>query len=448
VQVTVRLLVAPLCAAGCLNTPPMVVPIDAEPPVDASPLDASLSPCISGFDEEGGTFEDTRLAGDGRLILAEGVNNGAYLSPIVEAADVVTWSRLSWTTTAPTLKPLPDDGAADAGYEVGFDMADNVLLLHLDERAPGVFADGSPSGLDGECGEVCPTLGHTALFGSSARFGGANQRVTLATASAIEPTSITIAAWAQRIGAHNDGSPFSAGSLVARGHSTSGPPYSSYSVEQVENHDGQVAGALRCYFGAPSNGGIQIVGTSPHLAGVYHVACTYDDVSGIARLYVNGVEEASGSEPAAIDYVGDPFAETDLTIGTWGFTSQRFNGNLDEVAVFDRALSAAEIRQLHRRGALRARVQLRTCDDPACDGEDFVGANGGPGNFYTEACFPGAGPPSDMPTVDLDCDADGVEDDGGDVAITPNRYAQLRIQLESDVATESPRVISASLCAE
>jgi hypothetical protein len=436
-----------MVAAGCLDVPPMGVPPDGalhDAHVDSVP-DATPQLCLSGF--AGGTFDGTEISGDDRLILGD-ANFGTYRSPILEVPSEMAWSRLSWASTAATMKPLPDGAGADDGYQDDLDMSGNVLLLHLDERSPGVFDDASPSGLDLGCGETCPQLGQTGLFGTSMRFGAASQRIERASATALEPASLTAMAWGQRLGAHNDGVAFSAGAIVGRGFSATGEPYASYGVEQVENHDKQPSGALRCYFGEPGNGGLQIVGTTTHLVGVFHVACVYDDATGIARLYVNGVEEATGSAAAAIDYVGDPFTSTDVTIGTWGDTNQRFNGNIDEVAIFDRALTVQEIQRIHRRGALRVRFQLRTCDDPDCDGELFVGPNGAPGTYYTENCWDGAGPPTDMSTVNLDCDQNQVEDDGGDTAIDPNRYAQFEIRLESDVEGESPRLVSASLCAE
>ena len=49
--------------------------------------------------------------------------------------------------------------------------------------------------------------------------------------------------------------------------------------------------------------------------------------------------------------------------GPYGATTQYFSGDLDEVAVYSRTLSAAEITDHYLRGALRLSFQVRSCDD-------------------------------------------------------------------------------------
>lgn len=89
-----------------------------------------------------------------------------------------------------------------------------------------------------------------------------------------------------------------------------------------------------------------IVGTTTLQLGVwYHAACTYDEITGTARLYLNGVEESSITVGAGnLIYVGNA-----LTIGHVqdGSGSNGFNGHIDEVLYYDRALSASEVSQIH-----------------------------------------------------------------------------------------------------
>ncbi|MHC4503117.1 MAG: LamG domain-containing protein, partial [Planctomycetota bacterium] len=78
-----------------------------------------------------------------------------------------------------------------------------------------------------------------------------------------------------------------------------------------------------------------------------HVACTYQN--GEAKLYLNGTEK--GSRSGIKETVKD--AVTGLYMGrpsvTW--RGERFTGLLDDVRVYDRALSAAEVAALYRAGA-------------------------------------------------------------------------------------------------
>src|SRR6202030_319862 len=72
-----------------------------------------------------------------------------------------------------------------------------------------------------------------------------------------------------------------------------------------------------------------------------HVAATYDSATGIRCIYVNGVKVAS--------HVNAPVAVynsiTPVTIGTWirstNFNQDYFQGSIDELSLYKRALSAS-----------------------------------------------------------------------------------------------------------
>jgi parallel beta-helix repeat protein len=79
-----------------------------------------------------------------------------------------------------------------------------------------------------------------------------------------------------------------------------------------------------------------------------HVATTYDATEGIVRLYLNGVEDASLEVGAGrlIDA-----SLTDLLIGAIGQIDQLFAGAIDEVSIYNRALSAADIAAIFDAGS-------------------------------------------------------------------------------------------------
>jgi hypothetical protein len=410
-----------LFASGCLSTP-----------------DPAPSPCAVGFGGDG--HDDTHVAsGTGRLILDTDDEHGTYDSPIADAGQARAWS-LSWTTAVPSLKQLPDSGAADLDYERGVDMAGNVLLYHLDEPVGAVdFDDSSGGGLDATCGVACATAGTEGLFGEAVTTLGNNHHLERPTDELIEPPEITIEVWALRLGA-GDGM---AGALVTRGFN-SGEPYSSYSVEQAEAGAPQALGVLRCYFGN-TGGGVTVASSMAAAdSAFFHVVCTYDGTD--ARIFLNGVEGDSSPAPP-IEYGSQ--AVHDLTIGTFGTDSQSFNGLIDEVAIYDHALSADEIEARWERGAQRVRLQVRSCDDPTCSDQEFVGPDGTADSYYTERCNRELGPPRELPTSDLDCDrdADGNEDDGADQAVPARRYAQYRLYLDAVGVTQTPQILDAQLCA-
>ena len=107
--------------------------------------------------------------------------------------------------------------------------------------------------------------------------------------------------------------------------------------------------------GQKTSGFNTITGGSATDAGWYHVVCTFDDVTGDKRLYVNGelvaqTTTATGTF-APNQTTPDNAAPFDQGIG-WdvrNYTS--FYGRLDEVAFYDYALSPAQVGAHHATGA-------------------------------------------------------------------------------------------------
>ena len=86
-----------------------------------------------------------------------------------------------------------------------------------------------------------------------------------------------------------------------------------------------------------------------------HVAATYDGTT--MRLYINGVQESSASGPAAI-------AASALSIGIGGQSngSRRFRGDMDDVRVYNRALTPAEVATLAGNGPVKADLMVTKND--------------------------------------------------------------------------------------
>ncbi|MEK7624909.1 MAG: LamG domain-containing protein [Patescibacteria group bacterium] len=80
--------------------------------------------------------------------------------------------------------------------------------------------------------------------------------------------------------------------------------------------------------------------TFPRANAWYHVVM--QRVSGVTKFYVNGIQTANTSATT-------PLTPTDFNIGSQ--TGVRyFNGSLDDVRIYSRALSASEIQQLYKQG--------------------------------------------------------------------------------------------------
>jgi hypothetical protein len=91
------------------------------------------------------------------------------------------------------------------------------------------------------------------------------------------------------------------------------------------------------------------VATGPGVisAGIWqHVAFTYDRATGIGRLYLNGTEVASRA-------LGDITAQTALPLRIGrrpNYGAETFAGKIDELSLYNRALSSAELRAIYNAG--------------------------------------------------------------------------------------------------
>jgi hypothetical protein len=72
-----------------------------------------------------------------------------------------------------------------------------------------------------------------------------------------------------------------------------------------------------------------------------HICFWLDIEAKKRRIYLNGEQVVEDAGKAGIEYLG---TAGDTMIGSWGATGQKFNGIIDEVQVWDRALSEKEIK--------------------------------------------------------------------------------------------------------
>ncbi|MFH1642595.1 MAG: LamG domain-containing protein, partial [Nanoarchaeota archaeon] len=103
-----------------------------------------------------------------------------------------------------------------------------------------------------------------------------------------------------------------------------------------------------------------------------------------------------------------------IKIGVNFTGSSYFNGTIDEVAIWNRSLSAAEIQNIYKRGALRLNLSARTCNDPACDTESFTNL----GSNHTLTDISG---------------------------LTNNQYFQYKFNFETDDANYTPQLTTNSV---
>ena len=163
--------------------------------------------------------------------------------------------------------------------------------------------------------------------------------------------------------------------------------------------------------------------SSPNTGEWYHVAGVRD--GGNLRIYVNGEQ---GNITGSVASPGNISPGT-VSVGRFGsFDSKYYNGLIDEVSIWGRAISTTEAGDFYKRGALRLRFQVRSCDDNACSGEVFAGPDGTSGTYFEWGTTNFTSPPSFTFTN-----------------VPDNRYFQYKTDFETDDGTLSPELNSVTV---
>jgi glucose/arabinose dehydrogenase len=196
-----------------------------------------------------------------------------------------------------------------------------VAAYGFDESTGTSVADRSGTGNTGTLtGPAWTTSGH---FGSALSFDGIDDRVVVADANSLDlTTGMTLEAWVR---------PTAAGgvwrSVVAK-NGTGTVAYNLYANRNTNRPAAEmnIGGSLRI-----ANGTAQLA-----LNAWSHVAATYDGTT--IRLYVNGTQVGTGA------FAGSLLSTTgQLWIGGNAVWSEWFAGTIDDVRVYNRALTAAQI---------------------------------------------------------------------------------------------------------
>ena len=214
-----------------------------------------------------------------------------------------------------------------------------VSRWKLDESAGATAVDS----VGGRNGTVSGSTTWQPSGGSNAgalQFNAGGGKIEVPRNVALEPSAISISAWVKRNGAQAQWA-----MVITKGWQGNSPPtYHSYSLQFNDNDDDAVG------FVTGSSGGGDFL---PSTAGVIpdntwvHVLGTFDP-NGSApqkKLYINGVLNASATITNALIY--DSGSGGDLSFGDDETNGAKFVGALDDVRVYNRALTAEQVQGIY-----------------------------------------------------------------------------------------------------
>lgn len=338
------------------------------------------------------TFNEIELTPAGRT-----AGIGTYTSNVKNASAISTFSNFSWIPVEPYSKELPSNLGTESYELANADMTGNYGLWRLNETAanPASFADSSGSGNNLTCGTACPAAFINGLF-DGARNSTANNQAYLIpdSASAKNRAIISLNMWFRPTSI--------SGTRILWNESVAASSNERINLEISSNR-------VRIRSRNNDTGGLGTRVTSSNNVvnnSWNHVVAVYNANTNIHRIYLNGVLTSGNSTV-------NPFPNTNPSLpSSFGRrrldTSTIFAGSMDEIAFFNREISAGEAANLYQRGILDIGFQIRSCDDPVCSGENFVGPDGTSLSFYRDS-----GASSFPPTF-------------GTLPVTDNQYFQYR----------------------
>ena len=222
------------------------------------------------------------------------------------------------------------------------------------------------------------------MAGQAFYLNGTNSVVQIPGSASLKPANITVEAWVKFDVDVTPNANLPGQQIIVFTLNSRDPASGSFTGYCLVKNVNQFAFVI----GSPS--GVQVVanGTTVPQVGVwYHVAGTYDSGSGYLSIYVNGVLEGSAYAGFPLDYG----ANTPVLIGTSGeWFDGKLEGAVDEVSIYNRALSTNEISAIYHAGSAGKcppEVANNPCTPPASgivgwwpaegNASDVIGTNAG-----------------------------------------------------------------------
>jgi hypothetical protein len=278
-----------------------------------------------------GTVNVTANAADnigvvGVQFLLDGVNLGAEdtTSPYS-----VSWNTAASTNGAHNVTARARDAAGNTTTTPATTVtvsnaagAGPVAAYGFEETSGSSTNDQTSNNNDGTLSGPTRTAGR---YGNGLQFDGNNDLVAVNDSNSLDLTNgMTLEAWVRPSNA-----PSGFRTIINKRRGSSSYAYQLTAASTTSNRPG-----TRIYV---NNGSRDLTGGTQLTANTWvHLAATYDGAT--QRLFVNGVEVANRAQTGSITTTTDS-----LRIGTNNASSEFFAGTIDEVRIYNRALSAAEI---------------------------------------------------------------------------------------------------------
>ncbi|MCI0347851.1 MAG: Ig-like domain-containing protein, partial [Acidobacteriales bacterium] len=301
-----------------------VVPPDTTPPVVGMTAPANGATVTGSVTVSADASDNIGVVGVQFLLDGQALGGEDTTSPYS-----ISWNSSTSTNGSHTLSARARDAAGNqtTSTTVSVTVSGGVvsglaLALGFSEGSGTTTADFSGNSNNGTLTNGATWA--TGKFGNGVNFDGINDNVTVANSTSLSLGNTgTVEAWVRltSVGRWN--------AIIAKG---------SDNNDRLHNYGIEVTNTNRflCVLGNGTTFRTLTSTTVATAAQFYHVACVWNGTN--LQVYVNGVQDASVAQNLT------PAANTaPVTIGQFGGSSDNLAGIVDEVRIYSRALSAAEV---------------------------------------------------------------------------------------------------------
>jgi hypothetical protein len=318
-------------------------------------------------DFSSGTFYRTFYNQSGfiQLNISQGYQIGNFSSRIFDAGMNSTWNNISYFTDLCYECELPNNGQIESGNFVRpANMTNNILLLHMNEQSGNIIDssgnsnNGSPIFFEGNEYNASGKFGASLDFEITGGVGPA-EYINFSTPAQLNQleNQLTLEAWVKPESFPSDPTIIDKGTSLMSFYISSGATNALKFI-------------LDTSVGSPTT---YSASTDMDVDQWYHLVATYNGSQ--IRLYLNGVLDNTPASRTGTVSTNN----LDLIVGSgWSGSNPLgfpFDGLIDEVAIYNRSLSAQEIEEHYTRGVSRLNISVRSCDDALCLGDNYTFLN-------------------------------------------------------------------------
>ena len=202
----------------------------------------------------------------------------------------------------------------------------------------GLYATTTDLSSNGNNGTITGAVGSAGAIGQALRFDGIDDYVQMANSTSLNPSNITLEVWFNV----TSGTLAAQKALIQKAYTSHNPPYYQYTLLLVDTAAWPKTASFRIAVGGALYS-LTATGTAYGYGSWHHFVSTYDGET--MYSYLDGAQIASTTSPSGNINSYSTVIQLAAYPNLAHNSTYSFSGLLDEVRIYNRALTTAEIQE-------------------------------------------------------------------------------------------------------